>query len=272
MEQKLIEKLEKQALQIRMDVLEMITEAKSGHPGGSLSAVDIMTVLYFHKMRYNPKKPKWEDRDRFVLSKGHACPALYACLARSGYFPLAKLKTLRKIGSCLQGHPESNKCSGIEASTGPLGQGLSFANGVGLAGKLDKKDYKVYVMLGDGEVQEGNIWEAAMLAAHYKLNNVIVFLDHNRLQIDGELKDVMNIEPIKDKFSAFGWHTIEINGHDFKEILNALDEADKVKDKPIMIIANTIKSKGVDYMENKAEWHGKAPTQDQLKEALAELV
>ena len=179
-----IEKLKKIALQVRKDILDMTTAAGSGHPGGSLSATDIMVVLYFHKMRHNPKNPSWVDRDRFVLSKGHACPALYSCLARSGYFPITKLKTLRKLGSCLQGHPERDRCKGIEASTGPLGQGLSFANGIALAGKLDDKNYKVYVMLGDGECDEGNVWEAAMAAAHYRLDNLVAIVDHNGLQIE----------------------------------------------------------------------------------------
>ncbi len=265
------EDLKKIALQVRKDILEMITAAGSGHPGGSLSATDLMVALYFHKMKHNPKKPDWEGRDRFVLSKGHACPALYACLARSGYFPVSQLKTLRKLGSCLQGHPEMDKCKGIEASTGPLGQGLSFANGIAIAGKLDNKDYRVYVMIGDGECDEGNIWEAAMAAAHYKLDNLIVILDHNRLQIDGQNKDVMGIEPIDEKFKAFGWNIIVIDGHNFEEIINALNEADKVKGKPTIIIANTIKGKGVPYMENKAEWHGKACTPEELKLALKEL-
>lgn len=267
----LINNLKKIALQIRRDILEMTTKAGSGHPGGSLSATDIMVTLYFHKMRHNPKKPDWQDRDRFVLSKGHACPCLYACLARSGYFSITKLKTLRKLGSCLQGHPESHRCPGIEASTGPLGQGLSFANGIALAGKIDNKGYKVYVMLGDGECDEGNIWEAAMLAPHYKLDNLIAILDHNRLQIDGFNKDVMNIEPINEKFEAFGWNVIVIDGHNFEHIINALNDADKVKDKPTIIIANTMKSKGVSFMENQAEWHGKALDQKQLKQALKEL-
>ena len=271
MESKMVGLLKNKAKQIRRDILEMTTEAGSGHPGGSMSATDIIVTLFFHKMRHNPKKPDWADRDRFVVSKGHACPALYACLARSGYFPVSILKTLRKLGSCLQGHPERHKCKGIEASTGPLGQGLSFANGIALAGKLDKRDYKVYVMLGDGEVQEGNIWEAAMSAAHYKLDNVCAILDHNRLQIDGFLEDVMNIEPIADKFKAFGWHVIEIDGHNFEEIINALNEADNVKGKPIMIVANTIKSKGISFMENKVEWHGKALSKEELPKALAEL-
>lgn len=263
--------LKKIALQIRKDILEMITAADSGHPGGSLSATDLMVALYFRKMKHNPKKPNWEDRDRFVLSKGHACPALYACLARSGYFPVSQLKTLRKLGSCLQGHPEMNKCKGIEASTGPLGQGLSFANGIALAGKLDKKDHKVYVMIGDGECDEGNVWEAAMAAAHYKLDNLIAILDHNGLQIDGQNKEVMGIEPIDEKFKAFGWNVIVIDGHNFDEIIEALNRAEGVKGKPAIIIANTVKGKGVSFMENKAEWHGKAPTQEELKVALKEL-
>lgn len=270
--QQTIQNLKKIALQIRRDILEMTTEAGSGHPGGSLSVIDVMVALYFNKMRHNPKKPDWPDRDRFILSKGHACPALYACLARSGYFQVKELETLRKLGSRLQGHPERARLPGVEASTGPLGQGLSFANGVALAGKLDKKYYKVYCMLGDGECDEGNIWEAAMSSAHYKLDNIIAILDHNRLQIDGFNKDVMNIEPINKKFEAFGWHTIEINGHDFNEIIKSLEEADRIKEKPTIIIANTIKSKGVSFMENQAEWHGKSLDKGQLKKALKELV
>ncbi len=266
-----IEKLKKIALQIRKDILEMITLAGSGHPGGSLSATDILVALYFYKMKHNPRKPDWPDRDRFVLSKGHACPALYACLARSNYFSADKLKTLRSIGSFLQGHPERDRCPGIEASTGPLGQGLSFANGIALAGRLDKKNYKVYVMLGDGECDEGNIWEAAMASSHYKLNNLIAILDKNRLQIDGFNKDVMNIEPIDEKFKSFGWDVIAIDGHNFNQIIGALNKADESKDKPTIIIANTIKGKGVSFMENKAEWHGKALSEEELKIALSEL-
>ena len=266
-----IEKLKKIALQVRKDILEMTTAAGSGHPGGSLSATDIMVALYFHKMKYNPKNPSWEDRDRFVLSKGHACPALYSCLARSGYFPITKLKTLRKLGSCLQGHPERDRCKGIEASTGPLGQGLSFANGIALAGKLDNKSYKVYVMMGDGECDEGNIWEAAMAAAHYSLDNLVGIVDHNGLQIDGPTREFMNIEPIDEKFKAFGWNVIEIDGHNFEEIIRALNEADNLKGKPTVIIADTIKGKGICYMENKVEWHGKSCTSDELKQCLKEL-
>lgn len=268
---KLIQELEKKAKQLRIDILEMTTEAGSGHPGGSLSAADIITALYFHKLNHNPKKPDWPDRDRFILSKGHACPALYSALARTGYFDVKKLKTLRKLGSMLQGHPERHRCPGVEASTGPLGQGLSFANGIALAGKLDKKDYKVYVLLGDGEIQEGQIWEAALTAAQYKLNNVMGIVDSNKLQIDGKVKDVKNVEPIAAKFKAFGWNTIEIDGHDFNQIIDALDEASKQKDKPTLIVANTLKCKGICFMEDRAEWHGKALSKEQLKEALKEL-
>ncbi|MEA2037882.1 MAG: transketolase [Nanoarchaeota archaeon] len=271
MNKELTNKLSKIASQVRKDVLEMTTEAGSGHPGGSLSATDLMVALYFHKMRHNPKKPDWEDRDRFVLSKGHACPALYSCLARSGYFEASELKTLRKLGSSLQGHPEMTRCKGIEASTGPLGQGLSFANGIALSGKLDKKDYKIYVMVGDGESNEGNIWEAAMASSHYKLDNLVLILDHNRLQIDGFTKDVMNIEPLDEKFKSFGWKVIVTDGHDFEKIIEALDEADKVKGKPAVIIADTIKGKGVSCMENQAGWHGKTCTPEELQQHLKEM-
>ncbi len=271
MRKNIIKKLEKIALEVRRDILEMTTEAGSGHPGGSLSATDILVTLYFYKLRHNPKRPDWPNRDRFILSKGHACPALYSCLARSGYFPISKLKSLRKLGSFLQGHPESTRCPGVEASTGPLGQGLSFASGIALAGKLDKRNYKVYVLLGDGEVQEGNIWEAAMFSSHYKLDNLITILDKNKLQIDGTTKEVMDIEPIRDKFKSFGWYTIEIDGHNFNEIITAFEEVELVKEKPKVIIANTIKCKGVPSMENKLEWHGKALTREQLKEVLRTL-
>lgn len=262
-----IEKLKKIAKSIRKEILIMTTEAGSGHPGGSLSATDIAVVLYFYKMKHNPKKPGWPSRDRFILSKGHACPLLYACLVKSGYFPKSYLEKLRKINEKLQGHPEYGSVPGIEASTGSLGQGLSIANGIALAGKLDKEDYKVYCIIGDGESQEGQIWEAAMTAPHYKLDNVVGILDSNKLQIDGNVCNVKNIEPLNEKWEAFGWHTIEIDGHNYHEIIKAFDEADKIK-KPVMIIANTVKSKGIPFMENKAEWHGKTLTKDQLKEAL----
>jgi len=257
-DKKLIEKLKKIADDVRKDILRDTCKAGSGHPGGSLSATDIMVCLYFHKMKHNPKKPLDPNRGRFILSKGHAAPALYSCLARSGYFPVEELKTLRELGSRLQGHPERTRLPGVEASTGPLGQGLSFANGVALAGRIDKKNYKVYCMIGDGESQEGMIWEAAMTSGHYKLDNLCVILDHNKLQIDGEVAKIKTIESIKDKFAAFNFHVIEIDGHNYEEILDALDQADKIKGKPTMIIANTVKGKGVPYMENKAEWHGKA--------------
>jgi transketolase len=270
-DEKLINNLKKTALQIRKDILIDTCKAQSGHPGGSLSATDIMVCLYFHKMRHNSKKSNDPNRDRFVLSKGHAAPALYACLAHAGYFPVKELETLRKLGSRLQGHPERTRLKGVEASTGPLGQGLSFANGVALAGRLDKKNYRIYCMIGDGESQEGMIWEAAMSSGHYKLDNLCVILDHNGLQIDGEVAKVKNIEPIKDKFKAFNFHVIEIDGHDYDEILRALDEADGIKGKPTMLIANTIKGKGVPYMENKAEWHGKACKPDELGKLCKEV-
>ena len=263
--EKTIQQLKETALEVRKDILRSTCIAGSGHPGGSLSATDILVCLYFYKMKHNPKKPKDPNRDRFILSKGHAAPVLYSCLARSGYFPLKELETLRKIGSRLQGHPERTKLPGVEASTGPLGQGLSFANGVALAGKLDKKSYKVYCMIGDGESQEGMIWEAAMTSSHYKLDNLCVILDFNRLQIDGEVEKVKNIQPVADKFRAFNFNVIEIDGHNYKQIIDALEQADKVKGKPTIIIANTIKGKGVPLMENKAEWHGKTCNPEELE-------
>ncbi len=261
-----IEELKKISVDVRKDILKSICSAGSGHPGGSLSATDIMVSLYFNKMKHDSKKPEDPNRDRFILSKGHAAPALYSCLARSGYFPVKELETLRKLGTRLQGHPERTELPGVEASTGPLGQGLSFANGVALAGKLDKKDYNVYCMLGDGELQEGMIWEAAMSSSQYKLDNLCVIVDHNRLQIDGNVKDVMNVDPVEGKFRSFGFHVVVIDGHDYTQILDALEEADKTKDKPTAIVAMTVKGKGVKIMENQVGWHGKAPKQEQLKE------
>jgi len=270
-DKKKIEQLKKIAIEVRKDILRSTCIAESGHPGGSLSATDILVCIYFYKMKHNPKKPSDPDRDRFILSKGHAAPLLYSCLARSGYFPIKELDTLRKLGSRLQGHPERNRLPGVEASTGPLGQGLSFANGVALAGKLDKRNYRVYCMIGDGESQEGMIWEAAMSSGHYKLDNLCVIMDHNRLQIDGEVAKVKNIEPVKDKFTAFNFNVIIIDGHDYPEIINALDKAESVKGKPTIIIANTIKGKGVPYMENKAEWHGKSCKPEELKKLSGEV-
>lgn len=263
--------LKSKANKIRKDIVRMITEAKSGHPGGSLSAVDVVTALYFKVMRHNPKDPRWKDRDRFILSKGHAAPLLYAVLAESGYFEVKELLTLRKLGSRLQGHPDMKRLPGVEISTGSLGHGLSVGNGMAIAGKLNKKGYRVYVLLGDGECQEGQVWEAAMTASHYKLDNVTAILDYNGLQIDGPVKDVMNINPISNKWRAFGWYVIEINGHDFKEIFYSFEKVKKLKGKPGIIIAHTTKGKGVSFMENVVDFHGKAPTKEQTVQALKEL-
>ncbi len=257
--------------QIRRDIITMLAEANSGHPGGSLSAVEILTALYFQEMKIDPANPSWPARDRFILSKGHGAPVLYATLAAKGFFPREELLTLRKINSRLQGHPDMKKVPGVEMSTGSLGQGLSAAVGMALAGRLDNRDYRVFVLLGDGEVQEGQVWEAAMAAAHYRLDRVIAFLDHNGLQIDGKTTEVMSPEPLDEKFKAFGWHVEKINGHSFREIFAALDKADEVKDKPTMIIAETVKGKGVSFMENQVEWHGSTPNEEQVKQALAEL-
>ena len=256
---------------IRKDIVSMICKSKSGHPGGSLSAVEILTALYFDQMNIDPTNSKMEDRDRFVLSKGHAAPALYATLAQRGYFNREELNNLRKMGSMLQGHPDMKKVPGVEMSTGSLGQGFSVACGMAMAAKLDNAPWNVYALLGDGEVQEGIIWEAAMSAAHYKLDNMIAFLDYNGLQIDGEVESVMNINPIEDKFKTFGWNVITIDGHDFDQIFAALDMAKDTVDKPTMIIAKTIKGKGVSFMENQASWHGSAPSEEQLEQALSEL-
>ena len=267
----LVARLRRIALQLRRDVLKMTTKAGSGHPGGSLSAADIITALYFHHLRHDPKNPKWEDRDRFILSKGHSCPVLYAALARCGYFPVEELWRLRKIGSMLQGHPDMLKTPGVEASTGNLGQGLSIGIGMALAARLDRKDYRVYVMLGDGELDEGQVWEAAMAASHFRLNNITAIVDYNGLQLDGFTEDIMSLEPLAEKWRAFGWHTIEIDGHNMRQILDALDMAVMVKGKPTAIIAHTVKGKGVSFMENRVEFHGKALTEEQLRKALEEL-
>ncbi|MBO8137697.1 MAG: transketolase [Desulfotomaculum sp.] len=271
MDKNRLEELKEIAKVIRRDIITMLGEAGSGHPGGSLSAADIVTALYFEVMNINPEDPYWPDRDRFVLSKGHAAPVLYAALAERGCFDKDELKTLRKLGSRLQGHPDMKKLPGVDMSTGSLGQGLSAANGMALAGKLDKKDYRVYVLLGDGEIQEGQIWEAAMAASHYKLDNLTAFLDYNKMQIDGHINEVMSPEPVADKFRAFGWHVIEIDGHDMEQILNAVEEAKKTSGRPTIIIAQTVKGKGVSFMENQVGWHGKAPSAEQVEEALKEL-
>ncbi len=264
--------LEKKANQIRRDIVLMLLESGSGHPGGSLSSTEIMVALYFSVLKHNPENPDWVMRDRFILSKGHSCPVHYACLARAGYFSEEELFTLRKLGSRLQGHPgKDRKLPGIEVSSGSLGQGLSIAVGNALGIKLDNQGQRVYCLMGDGELNEGQVWEAAMAAAHYRLNNLCAIVDNNGLQIDGCLKDVMNIEPLREKWNSFGWHTVEIDGHNMQEVLNAFKTAEKEKNKPTAIIAHTIKGKGISFMENVVGWHGKAPNKEQADQALKEL-
>lgn len=265
-----IKELEEKAKEIRRFIVQMLAKACSGHPGGSLSSTDLICCLYNAVLRHDPKNPNWSDRDRFHMSKGHCCPLWYAALVQRGYFPLENLWTLRKKGSILQGHPD-RRTPGVEVASGSLGQGLSVSLGMALAGKLDKKDYRVYCLLGDGETQEGNIWEAAMASAHYKCDNLCAMLDYNRFQIDGKIADIMNLEPISDKWRSFGWHTIEINGHNIKEILQAYEEAKTIKGKPSIIIAHTIKGKGVSFMENVVDFHGRSPTKEEEQQALREL-
>lgn len=259
------------ATQIRMDILDAVHSAKSGHPGGSLSIADILAVLYFEEMNVDPNAPDCPDRDRLVLSKGHAAPALYAALAERGFFPREELTTLRRADSHLQGHPSLGHMPGIDMTTGSLGQGLSAACGMAISAKLQGKDYRTYAIVGDGESQEGQIWEAAMLAAHRKLDNLCVILDWNGLQIDGEVEQVLNPTPYPEKFEAFGFHTISIDGHDLQALSAAFDEAKTVKGKPTVIIAKTVKGRGVSFMENRVEWHGAAPKDAQYEEAIAEL-
>ncbi|MBI3803795.1 MAG: transketolase [Nitrospirae bacterium] len=266
-----IEQLREKATLLRCDIVEMITAAGSGHPGGSLSAADLIAALYFKVLRHDSSRPEWPDRDRFILSKGHGAPALYAALARTGYFAVEKLKTLRKLGSPLQGHPEKGKLPGVEASTGSLGQGISIGAGMALAGRLDQKDYRVYVLMGDGEANEGQVWEAAMLAAHYKIDHLTVILDCNRQQLDGWTAEILDIEPLADKWRAFGWHVIDFDGHDLEQILSAFEEAQGTRGKPTLLLARTTKGRGVSFMENNLEFHGVAPTADQLQAALKEL-
>jgi transketolase len=266
-----VRELEQTARNLRVEILKMLNIARSGHTGGSLSAIDVLTVLYFHAMRHDPSNPAWEDRDRFVLSKGHAAPALYACLAEAGYFSRDDLKTLRRFGSHLQGHPDMNKTPGVEVCTGSLGQGLSQAVGLALAARLQGKSSRVFSLLGDGEVQEGQIWEAAMAAAHFRLDNLCVILDHNGLQIDGEVAKVMNVAPLGPKFLAFNWHVLEVDGHDIQAICRALDDAGQCKERPTMIIARTVKGKGVPFFEHKASYHGVPPSDDELIRALEHL-
>ncbi len=266
-----LKRLRRIARNLRIDTLKMLTIAGSGHPGGSLSSADIIAVLFFNKMRLDPKNPDWEERDRFILSKGHCAPILYAALAELGFFPKEWLWNLRKANWPLQGHPDRLTTPGVEMSTGSLGQGLSVANGVALGLRLRGIPAKVYVLMGDGELQEGQVWEAAMTSSHYKLDNICAIVDYNGLQIDGFVKNIKSIEPLRKKWDAFGWHPIEINGHEIYEMINALNKADRIKEKPTVIIAHTIKGKGVSFMENKVEYHGVSPTKEELEMAILEL-
>lgn len=271
MEQKRIKELSIIANRVRKDALTAVYSANSGHPGGSLSVADLLTLLYFEVMRVDPKNPKDPDRDRFVLSKGHTAPALYGVLAERGFFPVEDIKTFRRIDSYLQGHPDMKHVPGVDMSTGSLGQGVSAAGGMALAAKLDHKDYRVYAALGDGELEEGQVWEQAMFAAHYQLDNLTIFIDFNGLQIDGDIREVMNPTPIDQKFEAFGWHVIPADAHDFESLLAAVNEAKKTKGRPTAVIMRSVKGKNVSFMENNASWHGAAPNQEQYEQAIREL-
>jgi transketolase len=266
-----IPELEAMARKLRRHVINMISTAKSGHPGGSLSSAEIVTALYFNIMSHKPSDPKWDGRDRFILSKGHVAPILYAALAECGYFPVEELSTLRKFGSRLQGHTDRNLTPGVEMSAGSLGQGLSFGIGVSLALMLNATEQQVYVLLGDGECEEGQIWEAAMSAPHFRINNLTAIVDYNKIQLDGHCCDIMGLESLADKWKSFNWHVIEIDGHDFNQLMPALLVARNVKDKPVAIIAHTIKGKGVSFMENNVDYHGKAPGPEETAKALKEL-
>lgn len=263
--------LEATACKVRMGVIEGVYNAKSGHPGGSLSISDLLTYLYFAKLNIDPKNPKMPDRDRVVLSKGHCAPALYSVLAQRGFFSPEELKKLRHIGAMLQGHPDMKGTPGVDMSTGSLGQGISAACGMALGGKLSSAPYKVYAILGDGEIEEGQVWEAAMFAAHNKLDNLVAIIDNNGLQIDGKITDVCSPMPITDKFEAFGWYVITMNAHDFDDIERAFDEAEKINGKPVAIVQTSTKGKGVSYMENQVSWHGSAPNKEQYDQAMNEL-
>lgn len=263
--------LKEQARIVRIEILKMLAQAGSGHTGGSLSSADIVTALYFYKMRLKPENPNWTERDRFILSKGHAAPLLYTVLSLSGYFDKSLLSTLRKTGSPLQGHPSSRMLPGVEVSTGSLGQGLSIANGMALGLRLDNSTARVYCLLGDGEIQEGQVWEAAMTAGHYVVDNLCAIVDLNELQIDGRCSDIMKIDPVPSKWKAFNWHVFEVDGHNMDEIVEALDEAEKMKGKPSVILAKTVKGKGVSIFEGKVEYHGIAPTKEELEIAMKEL-
>jgi len=266
-----VKELQEYAKKVRQGIIESVYNAKSGHPGGSLSVADILTVLYFNQMNIDEKNPKAKERDRLVLSKGHTAPALYSVLALRGFFDIEELKSLRNIDSKLQGHPDMKKVPGVDASTGSLGQGLSIANGMALASKMNSEGIRVYCICGDGEIEEGQIWEAAMTSSHYKLDNLCVIVDNNNLQIDGKVNEVMNVYPIDKKFQSFGFETINVDGHNIEELIKAFDAAKKVKGKPTAIIANTIKGKGVSFMENIAGWHGKAPNHEEYLLAMKEL-
>ena len=265
-----VERLEEQAVQLRRDIVEMIHAAKAGHPGGSLSAVDMITALYFHVMRIDPQNPRWEDRDRFVLSKGHACPALYAALARRGFFDPKHLTTLRQYHSILQGHPDMNKTPGIDISSGSLGNGLASGVGMAMSGRLHHQDYMTYVMLGDGEVQEGMVWEAAMAAHHHDLGNLVAIVDCNGVQINGWVNEIMTVEPLADKWRAFGWNVVEVNGHNMKDLLTVLHTA-KTMRHPTVILMRTVKGRGVSFMEDDCKWHGNSPSDEELVQAILEI-
>jgi transketolase len=256
---------------MRREVIEMITDAKSGHPGGSLSAVEIVVTLFMDVMRHDPANPKWKDRDHFILSKGHCCPILYAVMAECGYCPKDQLNTLRKLGSMYQGHADMRFLPALEASTGSLGQGLSLGVGMGLAARLDQGPSRTYVVLGDGEIQEGQVWEAAMFAGFHKLDNLVAIVDYNRIQLDGFVKDILDLEPLADKWRSFGWHAIEVDGHDIAALQKAFAEAATTKGQPTVLIAHTVKGKGVSFMENDCDWHGRAPDDEQYAQAIREL-
>ena len=271
MEKDKLEELKLLSAKIRKDVLEMLEKRGYGHMGGSLSIVELMSVLYGKQLRYDAKNPDWEERDMVVLSKGHSGPAWYSVLAEKGFIPKEDIKTFRNVNSYLQGHPDMNKVPGVDMSTGSLGQGVSAAGGMALAAKLDNKDYRVYSVLGDGELEEGQVWEQAMFAAHYKLDNFTIFVDNNGLQIDGDISKVMNPNPIDKKFEAFGWHVIKVSAHNFEELMDAVDEAKATKGQPTAIIMKSVKGKNVSFMENNAGWHGSAPNEEQYNQAIAEL-
>jgi transketolase len=265
-----IRELEQRVKKVRRLIIRMLAKAGSGHPGGSLSSAEIVSYLYFRKLRHNPKDPDWPQRDRFHMSKGHCCPLLYAVLAECGYFPEEELWTLRKLGSILQGHPD-RRTPGVEVASGSLGQGLSVALGMALAAKIDRKEYRVYCLMGDGEIQEGNIWEAAMACSHFKTDNLCAIIDYNGFQIDGKVSDIMNLEPLSEKWYSFGWHVVMVDGHDLRQIAQAFQETQDTKGKPTVIIAKTIKGKGVSFMENVVDFHGRAPTKEETEKALKEL-